>query len=331
MSPGGQSAQLFALAAVGFLAAGVVVAAAVVRFVRAPLARWGPGARHAAIAALALLPIATALGLLFAVSLPSLIALFAPALDHCPAHDDGHAHLCFVHLPHAGLPTGLLAGLAFLGSYAALRAAFAASGIWRAARLVAALARTGERRPDLGFTLLETAQPLCFAAGFSRPRVFVSRGLVETLAPRELAVVLAHEGAHVRRRDALVGCAVRALAALQLPGIGAWLVRELDVAAEQACDEEAARSVADRVAVAEAILAVERAARQGVGGELSPVAVGFGARAVERRVEALLRDPPPPASLRPLTAWIGGSVAIALGFANELHHLTESVLSRVAR
>jgi beta-lactamase regulating signal transducer with metallopeptidase domain len=330
MSLAAQSAQLFLLAGAVFLALGALVAAVLVRLGGARLFRWEPRARHTAIAMLAALPAAFAVVLLFAASLPSLLALGAPGLDHCPAHDDEHAHLCFVHLPKVGIHTGLLLSLVFLVSYAALRAAFAASSLVRAVRVVAALAKTGEQRRDLGVTIVETSQPVCFAAGLLRPRVLLSRGLFHALSPAERAVVLAHEHAHVRRRDALVGSVVRALTVVHLPWIGRWIVHELEIAAEQACDEEAARFVTDRVSVAAVILTVERAAQHASAPELAPVAVAFGARAVERRVEALLGEPEPARSLRPLAISVGVTMMSVLILADELHHLTESVLSVIA-
>lgn len=330
MSPAVQSAQLFLLAGVAFLAFGAVVAAVLARLMGAQLSTWEPRARHRAIAMLAALPVASAVGLLFAASLPSLLALVAPALDHCPVHDDGHAHLCFVHLPKVGIHIGLLLSLVFLVSYGALRAVFAAASVLYAVRVVAALAKTGEQRHDLDVTIVETSQPVCFAAGLLRPRVLLSRGLFDALSPEERAVVLAHERAHVRRRDALVGSIVRALAVVHLPWVGRWLVHELEVAAEQACDEEAARLVTDRVSVAATILTVERAAQHAAARELDTVAVAFGARAVERRVEALLGEPMPPRSLRPVAISLGIVLVSVLVLADELHHLTESVLSVIA-
>jgi Zn-dependent protease with chaperone function len=330
MSPAAQSAQLFLLAGVAFLAIGSFVTSVIVRFAGARLAQWEPRARHRAIVMLAALPAATALGLLFAASLPSLIALVVPGLDHCPVHDDGHAHLCFIHLPKNGIHTGLLLSLVFLASYVVLRAAFAASSVLRAVRVVAALAKTGEQRRDLDITIVETTQPVCLAAGLLRPRVLLSRGLFDSLSAEERAVILAHERAHVRRRDAAVASFVRALAVVHLPRAGSWLVHELEVAAEQVCDEEAAVAVTDRVAVAAAILTVERAAQHAAASQLDPVAVAFGARAVERRVEALLAEPPPPQSLGALAASLGLALAGALVLSDELHHLTESLLSVIA-
>jgi Zn-dependent protease with chaperone function len=330
MSPAAQSAQLFLLAGVVFFALGALVAAVIVRLGGARLSRWEPRARHRALALLAALPAASAVGLLFAASLPSLVALIVPGLDHCAVHDDGHAHLCFIHLPTVGIHKGILLSLVFLASYAVLRAGLAASSVLRALRVVAALASTGEQRRDLGITIVETTQPVCFAAGLFRPRVLLSRGLFDALSSEERAVVLAHERAHVRRRDALIGSLVRALAGLHLPWVGRWLVHELEIAAEQACDEEAARLVADRVSVAAAILTVERAAETAAARELDAVAVAFGARAVERRVEALLAEPLPQQSLRPLAISVGIALMSVLVLSDELHHLTESVLSVIA-
>lgn len=330
MSAAAQSAQLFLLAGCTFLALGALAAAVILRLARARLVQWAPQVRHRAIVLLAALPVASALALLFSASLPSLVALVVPALDHCPAHGDGHAHLCFVHLPPEGIHGGLLLLLVFVASYAGLRLLFAAARVLRALRVVSALVKTGTPRPELGVTLVESSRPVCFAAGIVRPRVVLSRGLFQALSPEERAVVLAHERAHVRRRDALVGAVVQALAVLHLPWVGRWLVRELEVAAEQACDEAAARCVADRVSVAATILTVERAALHAGTRELAPVAAAFGARAVERRVEALLAEPVPPQRLRWLTVPTVAVLGSSLVLADELHHLTESVLSIIA-
>ncbi|WP_130290024.1 M56 family metallopeptidase [Pseudonocardia sediminis] len=57
---------------------------------------------------------------------------------------------------------------------------------------------------------LDTGDRLAFCAGLWRPRLYVSRGAVERLAADELAAVLAHEEAHLQRRDPLRGLLRRA-------------------------------------------------------------------------------------------------------------------------
>ncbi len=330
MSPAWHSAQLFLLAGLAFLAVGSLGAAVVVGLVRNRLPSWEPRARHRAIVLLAAFPVLAALSLLVAVSLPSLAALLVPGLDHCTAHDDGHAHLCFTHLPEAPAHTGVTLSLALLVGYGFLRASLALTRVVRALRVVDALARVGDAQLAHGFTIIDTTEPVCLAAGLLRPRVLISRSLLEALGSDERAVVLAHEQAHVRRRDALTGSFVRALSVLHLPHVGRWLVSELDVAAEQVCDEEAA-TASDRVTVAAAILTVERAVwRSTAALPFGSVVVAFGAHAVERRVEALLAEPPAPTSLWKLSSGLGVALAAVLVNAAELHHAAEFLLSAVA-
>lgn len=327
MSAIAPSVQLFVLAAFAFTAVGALGAAALVGAFGRRLTQWEPRARHRALVGLASLPLVAGGTLLLAASLPSIVALFAPAFDHCAAHDDAHAHLCFRHVPHHGIHTALLLLLVFVSTYVFLRAVFASMTLVRASRLWDALAATGEWRADLEVTVLAAAQPLCVAAGLLRPRVLISRGLLASLSEAERTVVLAHERAHVRRRDALVASGVRALGTLHLPFVARWLVRELEIAAEQACDEEAA-GVSDRLGVASTILAVERAVQ--ASALALPGAVAFGQRGVERRVEALLADPAPRRSLR-VPAMITVIVICALlTSSGELHHLTESLLAFAA-
>jgi len=322
--------QLFALAAVTYAAIGALAVAAFLPWLGPVLQRWEPGARHRAVVMLAALPAGSALVLLFAASLPSVLALAAPWLDHCTVHGGDHAHLCFVHLPEVGIRLGLLAALAYLVLRGAIRVARAGAGFVRAGRIVAALERSGEPSGMHDLTLVEAEQPICVAAGLFRPRILMSRGLFGLLVTEERAIVLAHERAHIRRRDIVVSAVVRGLTALHLPAASRWLRSELAVAAEQACDEEAAVEYGDRLVVAATILKVERAMRAASTGALAPVAMAFGLTAVERRVEALLGAPEPARSLRLPVAMMGGAVLAALLLADELHHLTESVLSLIA-
>lgn len=327
MSPVVQSALFFALAGVAFTFVGALGAAALVRLGGERLLGWEPRARHRALLWLAALPALAGVGLLFTVSLPSLLGLAVPTFDHCPAHAGGHSHLCFAHPPEVGIHPALVLGLGFLASYLVLRAALAVASLWRASRVAATLADTGEPLADLGVTVIETARPVCLTVGLWRPRVVLSRGLLETLSVEACAVVVAHERAHVRRRDALAASLVRALAVLHVPAVRRLLLRELSIAAEQACDEEAA-GLADRIVVAETILTVERAVQHAPA--LGAVAVAFGACAVERRVEALLEEPAPRRPLRRLALTCAAAVACVLVLAGELHHLAESALSVIA-
>ncbi len=331
MTPVLQSAQLFLLAGLAFVAIGSLASAVLMRALGGHLARWEPRARHRGLVLFAGLPALIAGVLMLSASLPAIVSLVVPGFDHCTVHDDAHAHahahLCFVHLPKMGVNTAVALLLVFLISYSMLRIALASLRIVRTLQVLDVLAATGERRRDLGVTIVESARPLCLAAGLLRPRILLSRGFAESLTADERVVVLAHERAHVERRDALVASMVRALASLHLPSAARWLVRELEVAAEQACDEAAGRVVGDRLAVASAILAVERAVQDASAQQFAEVAVAFGQRAIERRVESLLSEPGSVRSLRTPLAWFGAAAIGVLATTTELHHLTESLLS----
>ena len=333
MSPALQSAQLFALAAAAFLLVGALAAGALRVLAGGAIIGWAPQARHRVLVALSAVPLAVACWLTVVASVPSLIALVDPSEDHCVSHGGEHAHLCFVHLPRDAVHIELVGLLLVAAAYLALRFLSAGADVWRAARVTQALVRTSRTDARRGLVVLETDAPVCFAAGLASPRVVVSRGLMAALSPEEQVVALAHERAHAARRDALARLIVRMTAALHLPGVGAWLRREVEVAAEQSCDEAAAAEVGDRLLVASTILKVERlvlAAGSGDHAAHAATAVALGSCAVERRVHALLAAPRVEPSLR----WVGAlAVAVlgaALACADGLHHLAESALSRIA-
>ena len=119
------------------------------------------------------------------------------------------------------------------------------------------------------------------------------------------------------------------MALVHFPAIARWLVHEIDVAAEQACDEEASRIVGDRVTVASTILVVERAAQHAVFQSLTPIASGFGSSATERRVVSLLSAPCLPTSMSAFGAVLGTGALALLCVSSAFHDVVESVLSFV--
>jgi len=135
---------------------------------------------------------------------------------------------------------------------------------------------------------LPSAKALCFTVGLLRPRVYVSSGLLEGLSAGDRAAMLAHEAAHVRRRDNLVNLLL-ALFYTLLPLPGGWLLRDdWERAVERACDREAARRIGDPCAVAQALVGAARLLR---GGAPVPGAAHFAASGeddIAGRVHALL-------------------------------------------
>jgi Zn-dependent protease with chaperone function len=328
-----QSAPFFALAAAAFMLIGSLGAGALRVFGRRALARLAPRARYRALFAVSALPLGAAVWLTAVASLPSLIALVDPSMDHCVSHGGEHAHLCFVHLPGTAMRGELVGLIVAAVAYMVCRSAGAGLGVLRASRVTRALVRTSQRDESGALVVVETARPICLTVGLMTPRVVVSRGLLAGLTPEEQAVALTHERAHAARRDALMRLVARATAALHLPGVGGWLLRELEVAAEQCCDEAAAAAAGDRLLVASTILKVERLVRASGTSEpaaFADVSVALGTCAVERRVEALLVAPRVEPSLRLAGALTVAALFTALVCADGVHHFAESALSRIA-
>lgn len=150
----------------------------------------------------------------------------------------------------------------------------------------------------------DSTERFAFTAGLLRPRVVVSRGLLDHTPGEWRRVILAHEDAHRRGRHPLFVFVAETLAR-GLPLIPLrWASDLLRLSLEAVADEHAARAVNDRALVAETI-----------GGlALSPAAgpVGFEGNEV-RRVRRLLAAPPP---LRPMVgAALVVTTLVLIGFA----------------
>jgi BlaR1 peptidase M56 len=104
---------------------------------------------------------------------------------------------------------------------------------------------------------IEVHEPVAFCAGYVRPRIYLSRGLIEQLSGAELRAVVAHERHHLRRRDPLRRLLARALAD------GLFFIPILRRSSERyvalgeiAADRAAVAALSDRGPLASALLKV---------------------------------------------------------------------------
>lgn len=304
--------------------AGVVFSLTAPRWI-AWTSTWAPESRHRALALLGITPLVLGLSALLSVMLPSLLGMLWPSQDHCLVHG-GHSHLCFVHASHhvGGWSGWLLVGVA--GGWLGAQLFVGTRALLRAFAIVRQLSRHARHDRARGFWIIPTDAVLCLSVGLLRPRLMVSEGLLSKAAPDELAIMLAHERAHVHRRDTLVHALVRAAGVMSTPSARRSLLRALELAAEQSCDEHAAARAGDRLCVAETILSLERH----IGAAAfrsSPLIAGFGSSSVPQRVEALLQPPRENGAYARLAAACICALAIVLAAYEPLHHATESLLA----
>lgn len=162
---------------------------------------------------------------------------------------------------------------------------------WRTARTTRALDRAwraaGERTRIPGWSgdawVVGTPFPVVAVVGCRRPVLFVARDVVAGCTPAELAVIAAHERAHVESRDNLARMAFAWVP--DVTGAGARLEDCWSDAAETLADLRA-RHAGDGLTLAQALT---RVARMAAGPVPSwPVSALIDAGAIETRVRRLL-------------------------------------------
>lgn len=318
----GWLALLLQASALAFAASFIVstVATALVPVLQnsgAPAARRADGAF-----VLGVLPMITGVGLLSALTLPSVLHATGLRLDHCNLHDH-HAHLCALHAEPAS-PLLLLAGVA-VGLFTAARALQLASRQLRASWAVSRLERLGSRAEGPFPTTRVPGSPwVCLATGIWRPRVVLSASLEQVLGAEGLDAALAHEHAHLRRRDPALRVALAWASLWALPAAAATLETAFRDAAEEASDADAAQ-LHGPLTLAQALVAMARLPRP----SLPAVSFGLGDTSLERRVRRLVAGTPTSAeswSVASVTGLIGAGLVIALGSAESLHHAVETLL-----
>lgn len=223
-----------------------------------------------------------------------------------------------------------IALLAAVGAAVAVAAVRETRNVWRTqARLEAIAADEAEPLPGVDVPALaarirvrpprlrrlETDHPMACVAGVWRPTLYVSRGILAALNPRELEGLVAHELAHLRHQDNLLAWLdVIVFRAFRFfpPLRAAW--SESLAEREEFADDVAARTTGRPRALASALLKVA-AGPDPLEGTLVGAA-GFASHAalVERRIERLLEADEAPRRIWGLPAIAALVVAVALPF-----------------
>jgi Zn-dependent protease with chaperone function len=255
-------------------------------------------------------------GLILAAPLAGLVAAFGAVVHFAgracflgaPRWDRGLAAALVLGatLPALGGPGLGLLRLALLGRVAGRRGRPAGRGL--ETRVVRLALRLGVAPPRLLICALD--RPLALACGLRRPVVLLSTWMLVHLDRRELEAVLAHEVAHVARRDFLAAWLTTILrdAFCYLPA-SRVAYRQLQREREFACDGLVVAATGRPLALASALVKVWQPALGGPRAPVAPSLVG-GGEAIEERVARLLVDPGPR---------VGGQggrpLAVALGYA----------------
>lgn len=189
-------------------------------------------------------PVAALLAVVL-VTQPAIASFLIPA--HC------HGVQCGAHTPvyvEGSVTLIVLASVACLIVLTILAALlWALRRGYRRLRILSAFAHSSGK----GYRTLDSAEVLVCCVGLWRPQILVSRGLLEQLAPDELAIVLAHEQAHAERYDNMRALLLRWLTVFWPLGLAQSVRSDSRADAEQACDLAAAQAAVGTVGVVSVI------------------------------------------------------------------------------
>ena len=294
---------------------------------RARIGTMAPTQRASLLRLLCLSPVAMATALTALCFVPSFLGRHWARFDHCALHDDGHAHFCLFHLP-TGVPSIVMWCLFAL----VLAALFVATGkrfaqLRRSRLAIHQLVSTATRDRSLGVLVVESDEPLALTTGMFKANMLLSTGLLRSLSSDLVRVIVEHERAHARRADALWRVVSTVAAAVIPPVTRRALLADLELASEQACDEEAGATVGSRVRVAQALVATGRLL--GCAERYRPAAIGFGGGTVVPRAHSLLADRIPHSRTFVVTRWIilAALTLTAMAVAEPFHHAIETLFA----
>lgn len=159
-------------------------------------------------------------------------------------------------------------------------------------------------------TVLSSKHPILICRGLRSPVIVASTGLCEMLAPDELGAAIAHEMAHTRHRDPVLGWGLMLVRGLCFFNPAVQLAaRAAVVEIERRADQSAACLVGSTEAVVASLRKLSGSA--GIPAHPGRSWHGFRLAAIEERCQALLRDwQTAPAGLSPR---ILATTAIGLG------------------
>lgn len=188
---------------------------------------------------------------------------------------------------------------------AAVALALIVAGLQRGARAwMSAARRTSAwmqhaRALPLGFALpayaIEASQPMMALVGVLRPRLLVTRGLIDALTGSELAASVAHEAGHRRALDNLKRLVMRTAPDCFTPAAARAIEHRWAAAAERAADRRATGGdAADRCALASALVKVARLMPAAPVPTVEPISLLVTDGDIAARVRVLLSDAPPP-------------------------------------
>lgn len=220
--------------------------------------------------------------------LPGALGALGLWADHCLTQGAAHHHLCLVHLPHTTHSALIWACLGVMTCVLGARLGVSVFRLMRRRAMAASLVKMSHDSLYAdNVRILEQEAPLALTLGWPEATILLSSGLLAQVTPKTLEVILAHERAHIARRDLGVAMLDELMATIWPARVKTLFLEALSFERERRCDELAALEVGSRRGVALAISEVVRLeVRQ------SALGMSIASAAALERVDALLKPTP---------------------------------------
>lgn len=318
------SVQLAAVVAVAAGLLGAVIAQITVAIAGPYVRGLSPHRQFRVVLAISSLPVVMSTGAIFIAFYPTVFDALQWVAGSCHCGET-NSHGCLFAIPVT--PSWYISvAVLFVVMILTYRWCRLARTWLQRARKAQNLLRLGDHSPQHGCYIVPAPQAFAATVGVWKPAIVISQRLVQALTPEQLEVVLAHERAHQRRRDALLFAVLQWVLTMHLSKARRFLMERARTSTEQLCDRAAAAEVRDSLAVAETILSVTRLNN----GQRPPVdGLGFGSHRLEERIRTLLDGPHARPTDRFLAALLLLGIGTALLYLHELHHLVEASLHLV--
>ncbi len=234
-----------------------------------------------------------------------------------------------LYLPYlvAGWAAGVLVLLARLfggwsyARYQIAREAKPAPEAWQA-RFEALTARLGIAQRARLLLAARPGSPYVF--GWLRPVIVLPASVLAALPPWQVEAILAHELAHVRRYDFLVGLLQSAAETLLFYHPAAWWIsRHICIEREHCCDDRAVAACGDAAAYARSLLALEEYRQASRGLALAATdgsLLGRIRRLVAPKTAASSRIGAPSSRIAPALASLVAAGVLFTACADLVHH-----------
>ncbi|AWY00539.1 hypothetical protein A8139_11475 [Marinomonas primoryensis] len=215
--------------------------------------KFNPQSRLILLRSFGSIPLVGALVIGAMISIPALSHSSALPIDHC------HVSTNCMGPPASHMVT--ISELAVIGAALCIFcwASLIAFMQWRRSRtLLERLDATSCSMLSPNVQLIETELPLAFSLGIFRPNAVLSTGLVNNLSSEQLHIVCTHEEVHAQYRDSFYKWILRFMCTFHYPSVKRGILQEHALSLELRVDQQVARSTQCNVAVAEAIVKVQR-------------------------------------------------------------------------